>query len=108
MFPAGTLYTTRFADMHPKCPYCGQDLEQEPGYYYGAMYVSFAFNVGIFLGALFILSLFVGEITTAMMMGVVIAVVVGLLPFIFRLSRAIWIHLFIRYDGTTGRVLNNK
>ena len=104
MFPAGTLYTTKFAEMHKNCSCCGQDLEQEPGYYYGAMYVSFAFNVAIFLVSLFILSLFVAEITTAMMMGVVIAVVVGLLPVIFRLSRAIWINIFIRYEGPCNQI----
>jgi uncharacterized protein (DUF983 family) len=104
MFPKASLYTTGFADMHPTCPLCGQDLEQEPGYYYGAMYVSFGFNVGIFLVSLFILSQFVAEVTLAMMAGVVIAVVVGLLPIIFRLSRAIWIHLFIRYAGAGSKV----
>jgi uncharacterized protein (DUF983 family) len=107
MFPKGTLYSTRFADMHLNCPACGQDLEQEPGYYYGAMYVSFAFNVGIFLVSLFILSQFVAEITLAMMAGVVTAVVVGFLPVIFRLSRAIWIHIFIRYQAPFSQVSKN-
>lgn len=99
MFPKGTLYTSKFADMHAHCPRCGQDLEQEPGYYYGAMYVSFGFNVAIFLVSLFILAQFVKEITMAMMAGMVIAVVLGFLPIIFRLSRAMWIHIFIRYQG---------
>jgi uncharacterized protein (DUF983 family) len=99
MFPKGTLYSAKFADMHPHCPCCGQDLEQEPGYYYGAMYVSFGFNVGIFLVSLFILAQLVAEITMTMLIGIVVAVVVGLLPIIFRLSRAIWIHIFIRHDS---------
>ena len=71
MFPKGTLYTSKFADMHHNCSCCGQDLEQEPGYYYGAMYVSFGFNVGIFLVSLFILSQFVEEVTMAMILGLV-------------------------------------
>jgi uncharacterized protein (DUF983 family) len=104
MFPAGTLYSSRFADMHKNCPCCGLDLEQEPGYYYGAMYVSFGFNVGIFLVSLFILSQFVAEITVPMMVGVVVAVVVGLLPVIFRLSRAIWINIFVRYEGPCNQI----
>src|SRR5687768_5470551 len=83
MFPKGTLYSTKFSDMNKNCPCCGQDLEQEPGYYYGAMYVSFAFNVGIFLVAFFILSQLVKEVTMAMMVGIVVTVVVGFLPIIF-------------------------
>ncbi|MGV3588448.1 MAG: DUF983 domain-containing protein [Adhaeribacter sp.] len=99
MFPPGTLYTRRFADMHPNCNCCGQTFEPEPGYYYGAMYVSFALSTGIFLVVLFLLSLFVEELTTAMVAVAVLVVVVGLLPVMFRLSRALWINIFIRYEG---------
>lgn len=104
MFPEGTLYSTRFADMHQTCPCCGQTFEPEPGYYYGAMYVSFGFNVGIFLVVLFILYQFVEEVTMAMMMGVIAVVVIGLLPIIFRLSRVIWINIFIRYEGPCSQI----
>lgn len=104
MFPKGTLYTTKFADMNENCPCCGQSFEPEPGYYYGAMYVSFAFNVAIFLVSLFILYQFVEEVTTAMMIGVVAVVVIGFLPIIFRLSRVLWISMFIRYEGPCSQI----
>lgn len=106
MFPEGTWYSTKFADMHENCPCCGQPFEPEPGYYYGAMYVSFAFNVAIFLVSLFILYQFVEEITIGMMIGVVAVVVVGLLPVIFRWSRALWINIFVRYEGPCGEIPN--
>lgn len=99
LFPKGTLYSTKFADMHKNCPCCGQNFEPEPGYYYGAMYVSFAFNVAIFLASLFLLHLFVEEVTMGMMIGVVAVTVIGLLPVIFRLSRVLWINIFVRYEG---------
>lgn len=98
------MYSTKFADMHQSCPCCGQSFEPEPGYYYGAMYVSFAFNVAIFLVSLFILYQFVEEVTMAMMMGIVVVVVVGFLPVIFRLSRSLWINIFIRYEGPCGEI----
>lgn len=106
MFPEGTLYTTKFADMHESCPCCGQPLEPEPGFYYGAMYVSFGFNVAIFLVALFILYQFVEDVSIAMMMGIVAVVVVGLLPVIFRLSRSLWINIFVRYEGPCNQIPN--
>jgi hypothetical protein len=68
------------------------------------MYVSFGFIVGLFLVSLFLLSQFVTEITVPMMAGVVMAVVVGLLPIIFRLSRTIWINIFVRYEGPCNRI----
>ena len=104
MFPKGTLYSTKFADMHQYCACCGQDLEPEPGYYFGAMYVSFAFNVGIFLAALLVLSQLVEEVTTTMVLTLILSVVIGFLPIIFRLSRALWINIFIRYEGPCSQI----
>jgi hypothetical protein len=103
MFTGG-LYTPKFADMRTSCPCCGQALEPEVGFYYGAMYVSFAFNVAIFVICLVVLYQFVEEITMAMMIGIVAAVVIGLLPVIFRLSRSLWIHIFVRYEGPCSEI----
>ncbi|MBK9636286.1 MAG: DUF983 domain-containing protein [Bacteroidetes bacterium] len=33
--------------MHSHCPNCGLNFEPEPGYYYGAMYVSYAFTIAV-------------------------------------------------------------
>ncbi|WP_228466971.1 DUF983 domain-containing protein [Adhaeribacter swui] len=104
MFPPGTLYSSRFADMYPQCPCCGQSFEPEPGFYYGAMYVSFAFSTGIFLAVLFILSLLVKEVTLGMVMGTIAVIVIGLLPVMFRLSRAVWINFFLRYEGPCNQI----
>ncbi|MDQ3291602.1 MAG: DUF983 domain-containing protein [Bacteroidota bacterium] len=104
MFPPGTLYSTRFADMYKHCSCCGQSFEPEPGYYYGAMYVSFGFSTGIFLTVLFVLSLFVKELTLGMVMIAIAVIVIGLLPIMFRLSRSIWINIFIRYEGPCSQI----
>jgi len=99
MFMPGNLYSRKFSDMHPNCPCCGQTFEPEPGFYYGAMYVSFGLSTGIFLGVILVLNFLVAEITMAMVLITVMVIVVGLLPVMFRLSRAIWINIFIHYEG---------
>lgn len=104
MFLPGTLYSRKFADMYPKCPCCGQDFEPEPGYYYGAMYVSFGFSTAIFLSVLFALSFLVEELTLTMVMVTITVIVVGLLPIMFRLSRATWINIFFRYEGPCSQI----
>ena len=38
-----------FAQMEEKCSACGMRYEVEPGFFYGAMYISYAFTVGIML-----------------------------------------------------------
>jgi len=99
MFTTGNLYSRQFSDMYPNCPCCGQTFEPEPGFYYGAMYVSFGLSTGIFLAVILALNFLVEEITLPMVLISVIIIVLGLLPIMFRLSRAIWINIFIHYEG---------
>ena len=33
--------------MHQRCPHCDADLNPEPGFYWGAMYVSYGFSAAI-------------------------------------------------------------
>lgn len=41
----GNMYNFGGNTMHETCPRCGLHFEIEPGYFYAAMYVSYAFNV---------------------------------------------------------------
>lgn len=100
----GALYSRSFAKMHPYCPCCGQPFEPEPGYYFGAMFVSYAISTAIFLIALFVLNLLLEEITMLVVFVTVVGVVVGFLPVIFRLSRSLWINIFVRYEGPCDQI----
>ncbi|MEJ8756712.1 DUF983 domain-containing protein [Pontibacter sp. H259] len=107
MFPKGTFYNFRkFSEMNEKCSCCGQHFEPEPGFYYGAMFVSYAFSTAIFIGVWIALSFMVKEVTLTMMIIALIISVVVLLPINFRLSRSIWIHIFIRYKGPCNTYKN--
>jgi hypothetical protein len=37
----------KLLQMHRYCPRCGQDLVPEPGFYFSAMYFSYAINVAL-------------------------------------------------------------
>ncbi len=104
MFPAGTLYRRQFADMYPECSCCGQSFEPEPGFYFGAMYVSFAFSAALFLCVIFGWSFLVKEVTLTIVIITISVMVVGLLPITFRVSRAIWLHIFGRYEGPCSQI----
>jgi uncharacterized protein (DUF983 family) len=41
----GSLYGLNFQRTNVHCPHCAQRYEIEPGYFYAAMYVSYAMNV---------------------------------------------------------------
>ena len=52
---------TKFIATNKECPHCGLVYEREPGFFFGAMYVSYALTMAIFLGFTFILYFFFGD-----------------------------------------------
>lgn len=93
MFVSGP-YSSRFLTMNKECSYCGLQYEREPGFFYGAMYVSYILSVGILLvtgGFVY----FIGN-DPDLWIYIVSVVVASLLlyPINFRLSRILFIHLF--------------
>jgi len=97
---------SKLANMQPKCEVCSEDFKREPGFYFGAAYVSYAMTVALWVAVLVALYTFdaIGIISygffenplTFLMSGIVSLIV--LLPPIYRLSRSIWINFFISYD----------
>lgn len=101
MFPEGTLFSTRFMKMNDRCAVCGQPFTPEPGYYFGAMFVSYALNAAFFIVVWFILELIMKEVSLTVMIIALLAVIFGLLPVTFRLSRVLWIYIFVRYEKSS-------
>lgn len=98
MFPDGTLYHARkFGKMNEKCACCNLSFEPEPGYYYGAMFISYAFNAAYFFSMWILLSLF-GEFGTVQFTISLVVVALALFPMTFRWSRVLWLNIFVRYD----------
>jgi uncharacterized protein (DUF983 family) len=99
MFPERTLYTGKFMKMNERCSCCGQSFNPEPSYYFGAMFVSYGLNTAYFVAVWIALLILLDEIPVSLMIGVIVALVMGLLPITFRLSRVLWIYIFVRYKG---------
>jgi hypothetical protein len=99
MFPEGTLYSTHFMKMNDRCACCGQSFMPEPGYYFGAMFVSYGINAAFFITVWLGMYIFMDEITMSSMIVALLVIVFGLLPVTFRLSRVLWIYIFVRYQG---------
>lgn len=76
--------------MNRHCPVCGLRFEREPGYFLGAMYVSYAFaSIIIGLGLAVLYHLAPAWSDLAVYAGAV-GILVPFVPFIFRYSRVIW------------------
>lgn len=78
--------------MHEKCPVCGLLFAREPGYFLGAMYISYIVGLGIIA----VLSVAVSTIArwglTKDVM-VAVALFLPLTPAVTLLSRVLWIYL---------------
>lgn len=109
----GDMYQTKssyqlkdIAKMNHSCPNCGLDFEREPGYYYGAMYVSYALTVAIGV-SLFVADIVLfSEFNTWTYMLALTLVLLILSPWTFRTSRVIWLNFFIKYKPEMKRRVN--
>lgn len=84
--------------MPKHCPVCGADFFPEPGFYYGAMYISYAMTVGICLVTAGLEILTIGFLPN-IIIGSIIAMMLLLYPFMLRYSRAIWIYMFVKFNA---------
>ena len=88
--------------MHERCSHCHTKYKIEPSFFYGSMYVSYAVGIAFAVAAFVISFLFVGaSLKTAFI--AIVATLVVFLPVIIRLSRNIWINLFIKYDKSWAK-----
>jgi uncharacterized protein (DUF983 family) len=93
MFSHGAYNLRKFSLMNEFCPQCGVRLEPEPGFYQGAMYVSYAFTVAI-LVILSVLLFFTGNPSEWTAISIIIAVMFLLVPLNYRYSRIVYLYLF--------------
>lgn len=85
----GALWRS-FLTMHERCPVCGLVYEREAGYFTGAMVVSYALAVPTF--GIIVIALLIAGLDTAVALLLGAALYLVLAPFIFRYSRALWLH----------------
>lgn len=99
LFKKPGLYTVSgMGDMYDRCPKCNLKYEQEPGFWWGSMYLNYGFSVAIILPTFIVFKLlldvsFYGSLALA---GGMLALFI---PVIFRLGRATWLYWFGKYKS---------
>ncbi|MEM0997859.1 MAG: DUF983 domain-containing protein [Bacteroidota bacterium] len=86
---------------HKNCPNCGVQYEPEPGFFWGAMYINYAFNVATIAAiGIAIMVLFRPESIFAYIVPIIIGIVLTI-PFTSRISRLLMLHVFgpFRFDA---------
>lgn len=103
IFVGSIAQLTRFARMHPFCKVCGLQFEREPGFFIGAMYISYAFSVAIFATVGVALSV-LGDYPLYYYFIAIIAATLLLFPVMFRYSRILYLYMFggVDFDPKYG------
>ncbi len=98
-FKTNNVYDLKsFEKMNSKCPVCKEDFIREPGYYFGAAYVSYGLTTGFGI-LLYILLAGLFDFDTVPYLLTFTSLSILLLPVFYRLARIIWINLFVSYRG---------
>ena len=93
-FITKSAYSLKFDKMNKKCPHCGENLVPEPGFYQGALYMSYAFYVVFMLIYFFVFVNLFGEYLDYFLYSI-IPVLIVLTPYFYRLARRSWLAIFI-------------
>ena len=84
-------------NMPKKCEHCGQSTEPEPGFYYGAMFLSYIFGSWyLLLPTLLLVFYFKWTVGAAM----TFTIILSMLSFmkLLRGDRSLWLHMMVKYD----------
>jgi len=85
-------------EIYDHCPNCGLNYMPEPGFYYGAMYVSYGLGVAIFVAIWASCNWFFSNVGVWTQITLVLIALIGLGPYLYALSKIIWANFFIKYD----------
>jgi uncharacterized protein (DUF983 family) len=84
---------TRFSVMNTNCVHCNAPFIPEPGFYFGALFVSYAFNVAIMVAISVVLYFFFNPPDWVYGLALVLVSVL-FIPFSFRYSRILFLYWF--------------
>lgn len=90
-------YLSETLKMHHNCSHCSTKYKIEPSFFYGSMYVSYGVGIAFAIAAFIISNIILGA-NLVMAFVAIVATLVGFMPVIMRLSRNIWINIFMSYD----------
>lgn len=89
-------------DMPDRCEVCGQKMELEVGFYYGTGYVSYGLSVALFFFNLIWYWLIFGisykDNSVFYYLITSISIVVLLQPWLMRISRVLYLYMFVKYE----------
>ena len=105
MMVANPYRLSTIGDVKDTCEVCSLDLNPEPGFYFGAMYVSYALGVAVFVTIWASCNWFFDNVGVWTQISLVLIALIGLGPYLYGLSKVIWANFFFSYkqNAATSR-----
>lgn len=80
------------------CSHCDLKYSPEPGFYYGAMYVSYALGIAMFVAVWVALMVLYPAYTPMLLISLLFVSLIVLGPYLYALSKIVWANLFFHYE----------
>ena len=81
----------RMFQMHTHCPDCDLVFEREPGYFLGAMYISYFLSLLVVVPPYFVLTML--DVDFATVIALLVVQLIILSPLLFQYARVVWLHV---------------
>ena len=108
----GKIYTDKlgltYAKIRERCPHCAHKFDKEPGFFFGAMYVSYTLSIAAGVGAYILCRFFFASSLDMWMIPFVLGTIFILTGFNYNYSRIIWIYLFTKKGKSLTQVNQNQ
>lgn len=92
-----TFNPKKVIKLHDNCSNCNLKYMIEPSFYFGAMFVNYAIAVALFVSIFIVAKVIIG-LSILQSFTAIIAVSLLLTPMSLRLSRILWINMFVAFD----------
>lgn len=94
VFTHSPFHPSKFLNVHDECPHCKCNYEPEPGFFWGAMYINYGFNIAALVAVSLAIWLLFGSVSPWTHVIAVVITVVVTIPFTTRASRVLMLHWF--------------
>ncbi|WP_439487339.1 DUF983 domain-containing protein [Algoriphagus sp.] len=101
MFPVHVYSFRKLTQVNKLCSVCGSNFYTEPDFFYGAMYISYAFSVALVITSMVALNVLLEKPALWMYLTTVGLANVILLPLMLRYSKVLYLYVLgkMKYRG---------
>lgn len=89
----GNFLLFRIPKMYERCKVCNYKFERETGFFFGAMFVSYALAAAEMITCLVLFWLLI-DLSPLKVFGIIVVIAILLSTMNFKLSRSIWLYIF--------------